>query len=82
MLDGEHHPGFAASASNRCHSSAHMRAPMASAENCSATCCGCYPPGSPSEGRDTGRRRAMMIGSGSDIHAMGLVDGHNQTPFA
>jgi hypothetical protein len=34
----------------------------------------------PSEGRDTGFRRATLTGSG--IHAMGLVGGHNQTPFA
>ena len=59
-----------------------MHAPKTSGENSSATCCGCYPPGNPSEERDTDCRRAMMIGSGSDIHAMGLVGGHNQTPFA
>jgi len=37
-------------------------------------------PCSPSEGRDTGFKRATM--TGSDIHVMGSVGGHIQTPFA
>jgi len=35
---------------------------------------------SPSVCRDTGFKRATL--TGSDTHAMGLVVGHNQTPFA
>jgi hypothetical protein len=35
---------------------------------------------SPSDCRDSAFRRAAL--TGSDIHAMGLVGGHIQTPFA